>query len=332
MTLGKFAPLHKGHQCLIEHALGASDDLIVIVYDAPEVTTIPLPIRAGWIRALYPTVEVLEAWNGPTVVGDTPEIRKIHENFLIEFLAGRRITHFFSSEFYGQHVSTALGAEDCRFDEARSASPISGTAVRANPFANRHYLHPLVYRDLVAKVVFLGAPSTGKTTLAEAAARHMNTLWMPEYGREYWERHQVDRRLTLEQLLEIAEEHVRREDALALNADRYLFVDTDATTTFMFSQMYHGQVHPRLADLAAATRDRYDLFFLCEDDIPYDATEDRSGEVSRSIMQKRIKADCFQRRIPFITLSGSLPARLEQVMAVLERFDRFRSFGDQYCA
>lgn len=44
---------------------------------------------------------------------------------------------------------------------------------------------------------------------------------MPEYGREYWERHNVDRRLTPEQLVEIAEEHVRREGALVLEANRF---------------------------------------------------------------------------------------------------------------
>ena len=41
LTLGKFAPLHKGHQYLIETALQEMDKLIVIVYDAPEVTSIP---------------------------------------------------------------------------------------------------------------------------------------------------------------------------------------------------------------------------------------------------------------------------------------------------
>ncbi len=69
LTLGKFAPLHKGHQLLIERALARTDHLIVMVYDAPETTPVPLPVRASWIRALYPTVEVLEAWDGPTAVG-----------------------------------------------------------------------------------------------------------------------------------------------------------------------------------------------------------------------------------------------------------------------
>ncbi|WP_292760680.1 AAA family ATPase [Nostoc sp. NOS(2021)] len=34
----------------------------------------------------------------------------------------------------------------------------------------------------------MGAPSTGKTTIASQLAKEYNTVWMPEYGREYWEK------------------------------------------------------------------------------------------------------------------------------------------------
>lgn len=329
LTLGKFAPLHKGHQLLIERAISQTDHLVVIVYDAPETTDVPLPVRSEWIRRLYPLVEVIEAWNGPSVVGNTPEIMKTQEDFLLGLLAGRKITHFFSSEFYGDHVSKALGAEDCRVDDARAIVPISATEIRDNPYATRRFLAPEVYRDLIAKVVFLGAPSTGKTSLAEALAREFDSDWMPEYGRDYWEAKQKDRRLTLEQLVEIAEGHILREDVKTLNANRFLFVDTDATTTFMFSQYYHGSADPGLAALAANTRFRYDLFFLCGDDIPYEDTWDRSGHVNRAVFQKQIRADLLCRKIPFIDLKGSLDARIEIVKSVLSKFEKYESIGNQ---
>lgn len=44
----------------------------------------------------------------------------------------------------------------------------------------------------------------------------------------------VDRRLTLEQLVEIAEGHREREELLSQEANRYLFIDTDTTITWMF--------------------------------------------------------------------------------------------------
>jgi cytidyltransferase-like protein len=54
LTLSKFAPFHKGHQLLIETALTEVDTLTVIIYDEPNVTPLPLPIRANWMRQLYP--------------------------------------------------------------------------------------------------------------------------------------------------------------------------------------------------------------------------------------------------------------------------------------
>lgn len=317
LTLGKFAPLHKGHQCLIETALAETDHLIVVIYDAPQVTNIPLPVRADWVRTLYPQVEVIEAWGGPQEVGNTPEIMRVQEEFLLNLLDGRRITHFYSSEFYGEHVSKALGAEDCRFDEARVEVPVSGSAIRGNEYEYRSFLAPEVYRDLVTRVVFLGAPSTGKTSLARTLAERFNTCWMPEYGREYWETHQIDHRLTPEQLVEIAEGHIAREDSLILEANRYLFVDTDATTTYQFAMDYHGSVLPRLAELAEQARNRYGRFFLCGDDIPYDDTWDRSGEVKRAEFQRLIRADLISRRIPYTELHGDLESRVEIVESVL---------------
>ncbi|TWT37982.1 Trifunctional NAD biosynthesis/regulator protein NadR [Posidoniimonas corsicana] len=332
LTLGKFAPLHKGHQLLIERALDETDRVVVVVYDAPGLATPPLPVRANWVRTLYPSVEVLEAWGGPAEVGDTPKIRRVQEEFLLGILAGREITHFYSSEFYGAHISRALGAVDRRVDEPRAMLPISGTSARADPYASRKFIAPQVYRDLITKVVLLGAPSTGKTTLAARLADDLQTVWMPEYGREYWERHQVNRRLTSDQLLEIAEGHLEREETLVQQANRVLFVDTDATTTRRFSHYYLGASEPRLDRLAAAARSRYDLFFLCGDDIPYDDTWDRSGLANRSTLQRQTRADLIASRIPFIDLTGSLGERASKVRAILSGYDKFDSLANQLWA
>lgn len=323
MTLGKFAPLHQGHQFVIETALAEMDHTIVLIYDCPELDVAPLPIRSQWIRDLYPQLEVVEIWDGPTETGLDPTITSKHDVFLRKLLAGRGITHFYSSEPYGAHVSQALGAIDRRVDVSRELFPVSATCIRDNCHEHRHFLSTRVLRDLILQVVFLGAPSTGKSTIAEALAKEFKTVFMPEYGREYWEQHQVNRRLSQEQLLEIAVEHRRREDELLRQADRYLFIDSDATTTLQFSYYYHQAAHSELCRLASQTRDRYDLFFLCDIDIPYDDTWDRSGDVSRSAMQRRIIEDLRARRIHFQTLSGPLEERLHQVRQVLTKTSKW---------
>jgi NadR type nicotinamide-nucleotide adenylyltransferase len=323
LVLGKFAPLHKGHQLLIETALAETGEVTVIVYQAPETTIVPLKVRADWIRKLYPKVRVIEAASGPVEVGDTPEIRKRHERYVIETLGIDGITHFYSSEFYGRHMSLALGAENRTVDENRKCVPVSATMIREDPFRYRQFLHPTVYRDLITHIVFLGAPSTGKTTLASRLAERYRTVWMPEYGREYWEKHQVDRRLSPEQLLEIAEGHLEREEKLLCEADTYLFTDTNALTTLLFAAYYHGRALPRLVEIAERAATRYDLVFVCGTDIAYEETWDRSGEVNRDVFQEMTLADLGNRGIPYTLLGGDLDSRLLAVSRVIEGYRKY---------
>jgi NadR type nicotinamide-nucleotide adenylyltransferase len=322
LTLGKFAPFHKGHQHLVETALAEVDHLYVMVYHT-DVTPVPLQVRAGWIKALYPEVTIIEAWDGPEGYGDTPEIKKEQEDYILKKLNGRQITHFYSSEFYGDHVSKALGAVDRRVDEPRSFVPISGTRVRAQLFQNKEYLSELVYRDLIIKVCLMGAPSTGKSTLAKALGEHFNTVSMPEYGAEYWLANQIDRRISLEQFEEIAPEHLRREDALLLQANNYLFSDTCPITTYVFARDYHGTAGPELTRLAQEAEKRYDLFFLCDTDIPYSDTWDRSGDQKRHWFQQQIIGDLAERRVPYFVLSGTLEERVARVEEVLAGYQKF---------
>jgi HTH-type transcriptional repressor of NAD biosynthesis genes len=328
LTLGKFAPLHRGHQLVIERASAETDHVIVLIYPASE-TRIPLTVRASWIRKLYPAVEVIEAWDGPTAVGYSEEIVRMQDEYLSAKTRNRGVTHFFSSEPYGEHVSRALGAQDRRVDSARRSFPISSTAIREDPYRHRRLVDPLVYDDLVIRVVFVGAPSTGKTALAERLARQFETVWMPEYGRSYWEQNAVDRRLTPEQLVTIASEHRRLEDELVLEANRVLFVDTEAMITRLFSRYYHGTALPDLERFADESAQRYDIFFLCEDDFPFADTADRSGEANQKLFQLWIRDDLARRRIPYIALRGSIDDRLAKVAQVLAGFEKYTSIADR---
>lgn len=325
LTLGKYAPFHKGHQYVIETALEEIDKLFVIIYDCPEITPIPLNVRANWIRTLYPQVQVIEAWDGPTELGDSPEIKKKHEDYILNTLKIKHVDAFYSSEFYGQHMSEALSARNRLVDEGRTHYNISSTKIREHPYKYRTYVHRIVYADFITNVVFFGAPSTGKTTMAEHLARIFHTEWMPEYGREYWERHHKNRRLSQKQLVEIAEQHLIRENRKIEVSNHYLFTDTNAITTLMFSLYYHNSADTRLFHLAKQAEKRYDVVFVCDTDIPYDDTWDRSGDMQRSTFQKRIIADLQERKLAFFVLKGDLEHRIEEVCSIIPRFRKYQN-------
>jgi len=86
LLIGKFAPLHRGHQSLIEVALSEVDELIIFIYDCPETTNIPLRVRKNWLETLYPKAKVVEIYNGPKILGKTPDIMNLHSNHILENL------------------------------------------------------------------------------------------------------------------------------------------------------------------------------------------------------------------------------------------------------
>ncbi|MFA6132267.1 MAG: adenylyltransferase/cytidyltransferase family protein [Patescibacteria group bacterium] len=146
LIVGKFAPLHKGHQFLIEKALEKVDRLIIIVYRCPE-TKIPLKIRVGWLKRLYPKVTVISGSKAPLEHGNDPKITQQNIEY-VKSLLSEKITHVFSSEWYGQRLSEALGAKNVVVDKKRMHFPVSGTMIRNDLEKYKKFLSPLVYKEL----------------------------------------------------------------------------------------------------------------------------------------------------------------------------------------
>jgi len=317
ITLGKFAPFHHGHQHLFDEARKQVDHLIVLVYPT-DLISVPLHKRARWIRALYhglPRVTVVECPDGPQETGHDPAIMQMQEEYVKRVLAKqgflREVTHFVSSEWYGEHMAKSLNVVNITIDQERLTVPISGAMIREWPFKWRRAMHPIVYKDLVKKIVFLGAESTGKTTMAKHMASKYATQFMLEYGREYWQIHHDDRgQLTPQQLVNIACTHLEETERLIFESDKYLFVDTNAITTYMFAMHYHGSADPLLQELAKKAETQYDLTFVCGDDIPYFEDGTRGGDEHRHRFQQMIRDDLDRRGVKYILLEGDLPTRV----------------------
>jgi len=60
------------------------------------------------------------------------------------------------------------------------------------------------------KIVIIGPESTGKTTLCEQLATHYQTLWCPEYAREYLLKNGTD--YSFDDLLTIAKGQIALEE------------------------------------------------------------------------------------------------------------------------
>lgn len=146
-TIGKFAPLHKGHQFLIEKALKEMDEFYIIVYETNLINN-DIKQRASWIKTLYPKVKILYAYNPPSKYGLDKESIRIQIDYLKSIIKDIPVTHFYSSEKYGEFVAKYMNVIDARVDQERKIVPISATKIRKNTEENRNFLEDIVYYDI----------------------------------------------------------------------------------------------------------------------------------------------------------------------------------------
>ena len=321
LIVGKFAPLHAGHEKVIRTALAECERVSVWCYARPDFARMPSPVRRGWLREvfpahLFPKLDLLPDAPNPPLDSAPAEI---HDAYCREILGGWNVCPdaMYTSEDYGEGFAAALGATHRMVDRPRQQFPVSGTALRADIHGLRHFLDPLVYAHFTERVVILGAESTGKSTLVRALAGQFGTVHVREYGRDVYEHE--NGQLTLAHFLEIALGHraLEREAARSGQANRYLFSDTDAATTLMWSYLLTGQALPQLHVLANGCKARYPHAFVCSADIAFEQDGWRSNKAVREVQQAHILQDLHTRGVQYTVLSGSVQERVAQVTARL---------------
>lgn len=164
----------------------------------------------------------------------------------------------------------------------------------------------------IVKVVLFGPESSGKTTLSKLLARHYNTVWVPEYARDYLQNKWNNERKTCENsdMIPIAEGQMKLENELAQKADKILICDTDLLETKVYSEeFYDGFVHPDLEK--AAIQNTYDLYLLTYIDAPWKKDDLRDRPEQRLEMFKAFENALKKYHRPYILLKGDKKDRLE---------------------
>ena len=338
LVVGKFAPLHAGHEWLIRRALADCEQLVILSYTRPEFEGCGPTVRERWLRQSFPEAQVCvlgeEALadgslreHGFASLPDNGDPERRHRRFVgavcVQWL-GVAIDAVWTSEAYGDGFARELTqyyrrvwgdhpaiAHVC-VDPARHTVPISATQVRADVHAARRYLPDHVYASFVERVVLLGGESSGKSTLSRALARHFGTASVAEYGRELWEAQ--GGRLEFADLEQIAVEQVAREEAALARCRRYLFCDTSPLTTRMYSQFLFGKVAPKVEALAARP---YHHTVLCAPDFPFVQDGTRQEPGFRDEQHRRYRRELAAREIPYLTVGGTVAQRVNRVADAL---------------
>jgi NadR type nicotinamide-nucleotide adenylyltransferase len=166
------------------------------------------------------------------------------------------------------------------------------------------------------KIVATGPESTGKSTLCEQLAKKYNTNWVPEYAREYLLK--LGRPYTYDDLLVIARGQLEQEDRITASAKSPLvFIDTDMYVMKVWCEYVFGKCHSFI--LNEIVKRKYDVYLLCNTDLPWVADELREYPdlESRERLYHMYKDLMINQSTPWFDISGNYEERLEKAISIV---------------
>ncbi len=189
--------------------------------------------------------------------------------------------------------------------------------------------------ETIKKIVIIGPESTGKSTLCEKLAEHYHTSWVPEYAREYLERHGA--KYTFEDLYDIAVGQLRLEDEVTEKIQNSqsiepsgvhispftihhspLFIDTDMYVMKVWSEFVFNKCNNWVLNRIAERK--YDLYLLCDVDLPW--VKDDLREYPDLKVRKKLyyfyKDLLVNQQVPWYQISGDYDERFSKATNFVE--------------
>lgn len=169
------------------------------------------------------------------------------------------------------------------------------------------------------KVVITGPESTGKSTLCDLLAQHYNTVWCPEYAREYL--HSNGKKYVYADLLDIAKGQLLLEEEYASNAGKssLLFIDTDMYVMKVWCEYVYEKCHSEI--LQEISTRQYDLYLLCSIDLPWteDDLREYPDELPRQELYRMYKDILVNQNTPWVEISGTYEERLAKAIYAIDK-------------
>ncbi len=175
------------------------------------------------------------------------------------------------------------------------------------------------------KIVVIGPESTGKSTLCGYLADYYNTLWCPEFAREYLlengTAYTIDDLITIAKgQLDAVQKYTR---ALQSQIDQTgivkpLIVDTDMYVMKVWAEYVFGTCPTFILD--EINKQDYDLYLLCKPDIPWvkDELRDYPDEKPRQELFQIYKDILINQQTPWVEISGGFETRNQKAVAAID--------------
>jgi NadR type nicotinamide-nucleotide adenylyltransferase len=160
------------------------------------------------------------------------------------------------------------------------------------------------------KVVIIGPESTGKSTLSQQLAGHLNMPWIPEYARYYLEK--LVRNYRYKDLLNIAVGQINWENEALEKNTKLLICDTDLLVIKVWSEHKYGKLDPWVE--RQIQNRTYDHYFLTQVDFPWQPDPLREHPDKREYFFGVYQNLLENLNKPYHIISGSPQERLSQCL------------------
>lgn len=169
---------------------------------------------------------------------------------------------------------------------------------------------------MIYKIAITGPESTGKSSLSKALAEHFNTIWVPEYARDFVD--ETGGEYKYEDIEFIARKQAQLEEEAMAKTNKILFCDTDALVTKVWSEFVFNKCSPWIEE--RYNQNTYQLYLLCDVDIEwqYDPLREHPNERQElfDIYHKHLSASNFN----FAVVSGQNSERVSNAIQLVESF------------
>jgi NadR type nicotinamide-nucleotide adenylyltransferase len=168
----------------------------------------------------------------------------------------------------------------------------------------------------IVRIALTGPESTAKSTLSEALAAHYNTVWVKEHAREYLGA--LNRKYTLEDIVNISKEQLRREKELLRTANKLLFSDTELILAKVWCEDLFNTCPDWISENLIANK--YDLYLLTSPDLPWEEDPLRENPHRREFLFDWYERELKSINANYAVISGQGEARLQNCIEVIENF------------
>jgi NadR type nicotinamide-nucleotide adenylyltransferase len=181
----------------------------------------------------------------------------------------------------------------------------------------------------IKRIVVTGPESTGKSMLCKNLAEYYNTLWVPEYAREYLEENGSE--YTFDDLLVIAKGQIDLEERITnqVSDSSYsrspftihhspLFIDTDMYVMKVWSEFVFDKCDNWILNRIAERK--YDLYLLCDIDLDWieDPLREYPDKKTREKLYHFYKDLMVNQSTPWCNISGNYEERFKKAVAFIE--------------